>query len=123
MVFDIKKKLTDEEYKNIMDGIKKIDEKKFIRIYYNSFIAGIDYDDDDDEPAGPKLTWRGGDKICQVLDKPSEECEYHSISCDSVIDPDVVDLWIKKNNEKLFWPQIFRGGENAYMVVSGFEEL
>jgi len=61
MVFDIKEKITDEEYKNIMDGIKKINEKKFIRIYYNSFIAGIDYDNDDDELVESRVYRQGED--------------------------------------------------------------
>jgi len=121
LVFDIKDKLTDEEYKNIMDGIKKINEKIYVKIRYDSFIAGIDYDSDE-EPA-PKITRKRDDKICKVLDKPSKDCQYHNIACDSVIDPDIFDVWLRMKDSKSFWPQIFQGGENAFMVVFGIEKL
>jgi hypothetical protein len=115
MLFDVKQKLTDEEYKNIMDGLKKINEKKYVKIGCVVFSTKK-------EPES-KIDYTILNTICQV-DKPSEDCQYHNICVDCVLDPDILELWKKHKDDKSFWPKVFRDDNSErVMTVCEFEEL
>jgi len=122
MVFDVKEKLTDEEYKNIMDGISKIDEKKYVKIHYYTFHAKIKYDDDEDGPT-PAIKYDYQKAICQILDKRNNRCQYHNIKYECVLDPDELKCWKEHKDDKLYWPVLYPYDGSSYMVVGGFEEL
>lgn len=134
MVFDIKQKLSDEEYKNIMDKIGEINKKKYIKISYTIFTASIKYettsdddedDDEDDEPT-PKISSENFTTICEVLDSSADKplfLESHNIHEQCVIRSQEYTLWKKTKAKNDFWETYPFGDDERYMVVRKFEEL
>jgi len=120
MVFDVKQKLTDEEYKNIMDGIKKINEKKYVKIRYMVFeISRRDFDDDDLEF---QLVSNKHTTICEVKDE-HPFCIYLNIHRECVLEKHILDTWNKVKDEKTYWPLKYQPDTQNSIVICDFEEL
>jgi hypothetical protein len=115
MVFDVKEKLTDEEYKNIMDGLSKINEKKYVKIHY------MVYDDCEDYPEPIQSEHN---TICEVIyDDPHSLC--YDIHHRCVLRERTLEVWKKYKNQKQRWPVKYSPdiGQTSHILIYDFEEL
>ena len=123
MVFDIKNKLTDEEYKNIMDGIKKINEKKYVKIRYMLFDIKMRHDEEDGEYY-PELISEEHNTICQVIDDDEHYCMYFNIHHYCIMKAKALELWKKLKDEKERWPMKYKADlGHTHILILDFEEL
>ena len=124
MVYDIKQKITDEEYKNIMDEIAKIEEKKYVKIRYMIFDWRWSDDCDDNDEKYPVLTNQEYTKICQVSSDEDERSIYWSIKLYCRLHEDHLEFWNKIKDEKERWPMTYKSDINqGYILICDFEEL
>jgi hypothetical protein len=120
MVFEIKQKITDEEYKNIMDGIKKINEKKYVKIHYmvydikmRSMIDGEEY---------PELTASEHNTICLVIHHADPHSLYYNIHHQCILEANILEVWNKYQKGKL--PLNYKHDmAQTHILICDFEEL
>ena len=115
MVFDVKEKLSDEEYKNIMEKIGE--QRIFVKLRYQIFKAYLQ----DDEPS-PEVNLTFHTTICQVVDYESDIVDYHQIHDKKELSSEMFVKFKTHKDDKHYWPMCFRGC-SAYMSISEFEEL
>ena len=130
MVFDIKKKITDEEYKNIMDGIKKINEKKYVKIRYMLFDIKMKHvvaADEEDDELYPELISSEHNTICQIIDSDDDEhdpCVYFNIHYKCVLRERHLDSWDRNKDDKERWPEKYKADlGHAHILICDYEEL
>ena len=110
MVFDVKEKLSDVEYKNIMEKIAE--ERIFVKLHYQIFKAYLQ-----EQPLHPEVNLTFHTTICQVVDYESDIVDYHRIHDKKELSSEV---FVKFKTHK--GPMCFQGC-SAYMSISDFEEL
>ena len=127
MVFNIKEKLTDEEYKNIMDGIGEINEKKYVKIRYMLFDVNMKHDvaaDEEDDECYPELISSEHNTICQVIDNDDHDCLYFNIHYKCILQERQLKGWKKDKDEKKHWPMKYKTDlGHAHILICDFEEL
>ena len=116
MIFDVKEKLSDEEYKNIMEKIGE----KYIKIRYMIIKAEVIWCNDCGSTAQIKKSEHNS--ICQVLKEKNEEDYFDNIQ-NSVVEPRLYEDWKEHKEEKSFWPQTYHGDNDALMLVFEIQEL
>jgi hypothetical protein len=122
MVFEIKQKITDEEYKNIMDGIVKINEKKYVKIRYMLFDIKMRHDEDDE--CYPELISEEHNTICQVSDEQNPHSLYYNIHHECVLESRIFEVWDRLKDEKERWPMKYKSDlGQTHILILDFEEL
>ena len=119
MVFDVKEKLSDEEYKNIMEKIGE--QKTYIKIRY-MLIEAINFHHDDCG-ACPQIKKSNYKAICELLKKRNTDDYFDNIHKNCVVEPRLYEDWKKHKDDKSFWPQTYHGATNELILVFEFEEL
>jgi len=119
MVFDIKEKLSDEEYKNIMEKIGE--QKTYIKIRYMLIETSVNWCDDCG--SSPQINKSDYKAICEVLKERNTDDYFDNIHTNSVVEPNLYEDWKKHKDDKSFWPQTYHGNNNELMLIFDFEEL
>ena len=118
MVFDVKEKLSDEEYKNIMEKIGE--QKTYIKIRYMLIEANVQFNDCGPTPHIKKSKHNA---ICEILKKRNTDDYFDNIHKNCVVEPNLYEDWKKHKDDKSFWPQTYHGATNELILVFEFEEL
>lgn len=119
MIFDIKEKITDTEYKNIMDKIGEI--KKYVKIKYVRYDAYVEGPHNEDDEYVPKIRMTKGSLILKVTDK-LRNCGniYCAFFLMNIISENMLSDW-KEENEA--FPEHIRIDDETILMVTEFEEL
>lgn len=116
MVFDIKQKITDDEYKNIMDKIGD----QYVKIHFKKFEATVESaHSEDDEPVA-KLKMSKGSMILKVETGKNEFCINYNMFHRCVLPARLLSHW--QQNPHIF-PDHLHLEEDTIMLVEKFEEL
>ena len=121
MVFDVKEKLSDEEYKNIMEKIGE--QKTYIKIRY--MLIEVSGSWCDDCGSTHKIEKSNYKTICEVLKYPNTDDYFNNIHNNSVVEPCLYKDWKEHKDDKSFWPQTYQGEreDEQLMLICEFEEL
>ena len=119
MVFDVKEKLSDEEYKNIMEKIGE--QKTYVKVRY--MIIETDVSWCDDCGSTPHIKRSNYKTICEVLKERNPDDYFDNIHNNCVVEPRLYKDWKEHKDDKSFWPQIYHGDTNELMLICEFEEL
>ena len=120
MVFDVKEKLSDEEYKNIMEKIGE--QKTYIKIRYMLIKGSVQFDPEDCG-ASAQIRQTKFRAICELLKKSNPHPIFDNIHKNCVVEPRVYEMWKEHKDDKAFWPQTFHNGSDEIILVFEFEEL
>ena len=121
MVFDVKEKLSDEEYKNIMEKIGE--QKTYVKVRY--MIIETDVSWCDDCGSNPHIKKSNYKAICEVLKEKNTDDYFDNIHNNCVVEPRLYEDWKKHKDDKSFWPQTYHGEphDEQLMLICEFEEL
>ena len=118
MIFDVKEKLSDEEYKNIMEKIGE--QKTYIKVRYMIIEVNVNWCEDCGST--PQIKKSKYNAVCQVLKERNPDDYFDNIK-NSVVEPTLYEDWKNNKDNKSFWPQTYRGDTNELMLIFEFEEL
>ena len=119
MLFDVTEKLSDEEYKNIMEKIGE--QKTYIKIRYMLIKAAVNWCDDCGSSAQIKKS--DHNSICQLLKEKNTDDYFDNIHTNCVVEPRLYEDWKNNKDNKSFWPQTYHGDNDELMLVFEFQEL
>jgi len=104
-----------------MDGIKKIDEKKYVKIRYMLFAIHVrNYDDDE---TYPELISSEHTTICEVKNEQNPHCIYINIHRECVLEKHILDSWDKIKDDKSYWPLKYKPDSQHSILICDYEEL
>ena len=103
-----------------MDGIKKINEKKYVKIHYMLF--QLKMREDEEGECFHEIESDDCYAICQVIDKATSNL-YYNIHRECVIDAEAIEYWDSIKGEKRHWPTKIEADKETSIVICDFEKL